>query len=143
MRSKLSLLAGLLLLALVSQAQTITASPDSAKVVFYRGSQMYRAAMNFTIRANGEEQCRISNKRYFVYSSLPNTVKFTSVMGGLNIPDKEVLELTLEKGKVYYVQCDIKSSFITDRIEMTEVTESTGKKKIVNLKPDNCMNSKN
>lgn len=63
-------------------------------------------------------------------------------MGGLNIPDKEVLELTLEKGKVYYVQCDIKSSFITDRIEMTEVTESTAKKKMVNLKPDNCMTSR-
>ncbi|WP_307143536.1 DUF2846 domain-containing protein [Siphonobacter sp. SORGH_AS_1065] len=120
----------------------MSASADSAKVVFYRGSQMYRAAMNFTIRANGEEQCRISNKRYFVYSCLPNTVKFTSVMGGLNIPDKEVLELTLEKGKVYYVQCDIKSSFITDRIEMTEVTESTAKKKMVNLKPDNCMTSR-
>lgn len=142
MYSKLSLLAGLLLMGCLAQAQTITASADSAKVVFYRGSQMYRAAMNFTIRANGEEQCRISNKRYFIYTTLPNTVKFTSVMGGLNIPDKEVLELTLEKGKVYYVQCDIKTSFLTDRIEMTEVTESTGKKKIVNLKPDNCMNSK-
>ena len=117
-------------------------SPESATVVFYRGSQLWRAAVNFTIRANGEELCRLSNNRFLVYRTPPKTVNFSNVAGGLNIPSKEKLEMQLEAGKVYYVQCDIKSGLFADRMEMTEVTESTAKRKMEGVKPDNCIQSK-
>lgn len=116
-----------------------TLAADSATVYFYRGSQFYRAGVNFTIRANGQEICRLSNKRYLVYKTMPGKVSFTSVAGGLNIPDKEKFDLELEAGKSYYVQCDIKTSFVADRMEMTEVMPSTAKNKMEKLAPDNCM----
>jgi hypothetical protein len=117
-------------------------SPENATVVFYRGSQLWRAAVNFTIRVDGVELCRLSNNRFLVYRTLPKTVNFTNVAGGLNIPDKEKLEMQLEAGKIYFVQCDIKSGFFTDRMEMTEVTESTAKRKMDGIKPDNCIQNK-
>ena len=114
-------------------------SADSATVIFYRGGQLWRALVNFTIRANGQELCRLSNNRYVVYKSAPQKCTFTNVAGGLNIPDKEKLEIELEGGKMYFVQCDIKSGLFTDRMEMTEVTESSAKRKLAGTSPDNCM----
>lgn len=145
---KLLLIALLPVLALLFAAQPhdgpkgtskTTVAADSATVFFYRGSQFYRAGVNFTIRANGEEICRLSNKRYLIYKRLPGKVSFTSVAGGLNIPDKEKFDLELEAGKSYYIQCDIKTSFVADRMEMTEVMPSTAKNKMEKLTPDNCM----
>ena len=141
MKKMLTLLA-LMLFANVIYGQEFTlksTSPDSATVIFYRGGQFAGAAINFTIRANGTELCRLSNNRYMVYKSLPKKCVFSNVAGGLNIPDKEILEIDLERGKMYFVQCDLKVSFFAQRMEMTEVTESTAKKKLVGTLPDNCM----
>jgi Protein of unknown function (DUF2846) len=139
---KILTLSIIMLLANVVYGQEFTlksTSPDSATVIFYRGGQLWRALVNFTIRANGVELCRLSNKRYMVYKTTPQKCTFTNVAGGLSIPDKEKLEIDLEGGKMYFVQCDVKSGFITDRMEMTEVTESTAKRKLAGTLPDNCM----
>ena len=113
---------------------------DEATVYFYRGKQFASGMQNFVLRADGKEICRLSVKRYVVYKGQPGKVAFSAVEGGLAIPKKETLELELEAGKEYYVQCDVKSGIVTTRMEMTEVTASTGKKKMEGLQPDNCMN---
>jgi hypothetical protein len=112
---------------------------DSATVYFYRGKQFSASLVNYVLLANDKEICRLSVKRYVVYKGLPGKVYFTSREGGLAIPKKEQLELDLEAGKSYYVQCDVKTGLVTTRMEMTEVTESTAKKKMEGLQPDNCM----
>ncbi|MBO0947602.1 DUF2846 domain-containing protein [Fibrella forsythiae] len=119
-------------------AQTPEPSKDMATVVFYRPAQFARAAVNFTIRANGTELCRLSNKRYFSAQLKPGKVEFTSNAGGLNIPDKDGLSLDMEANKVYYIQGDVKVRFMSDKLVLTEVTESTAKKKLPEMKPDNC-----
>lgn len=124
-------------------AQLPTPSPDKATVVFYRTPQFARAAVNFTIRANGAELCRLSNKRYFVTKLDPGQVDFTSVAGGLNIPDKDGLSLKLEANKVYYIQGDVKVRFMSDKLLLTEVTESTAEKKLPDMKLDNCATGTN
>jgi hypothetical protein len=126
----------------VDASNAIKPSPDQATFVFYRGGQFWRALVNFTIRANGEELCRLSNNRFMLYTAKPQKIVFTNVAGGLNIPDKEKLEIDAEAGKIYYIQCDIKSGFFADRMEMSEVTESTAKKKLKDVTADNCMKSK-
>jgi hypothetical protein len=139
---KIFTLSAIMLLANVIYAQEFTlksTSPDSATVIFYRGGQFAGATLNFTIRANGTELCRLSNNRYMIYKTTPKKCVFTNVAGGLNIPDKESLEMDLEGGKVYFVQCDLKMSFFAQRMEMTEVTESTAKRKLAGALPDNCM----
>jgi hypothetical protein len=139
---KILTLSVIMLLANVVYGQEFTlksTSPDSATVIFYRGGQFAGATINFTIRANGIELCRLSNNRYMIYKTAPKKCIFTNVAGGLNIPDKESLEMDLEGGKMYFVQCDLKVSFFAQRMEMTEVTESTAKRKLAGTLPDNCM----
>jgi len=116
---------------------------DMATVVFYRPAQYAGAAVNFTIRANGTELCRLSNKRYFRTKLKPGKVDFTSVAGGLNIPDKDVLNLELEANKVYFIQGDVKIRFMSGELVLTEVTESSARKKLPELKPDNCNTESN
>ena len=124
-------------------AQIPEPSPDMATVVFYRPPQFSRSGVNFTIRANGTELCRLSNKRYFISRLKPGQVDFTSVAGGLNIPDKDGMSMKLEANKVYYFQGDIKTRFMSDKLVLTEVTESTAQKKLPDMKPDNCMTASN
>lgn len=114
-------------------------SPDVSTFIFYRGGSFGQAFVNFTIRANGDELCRLSNGRFMVYKTTPQKIIFTNVAGGLNIPDKENLEIDAEAGKVYYIQCDVKVNLFTNRMEMSEVVESTAKKKLNNVTADNCM----
>ncbi|RAK63170.1 DUF2846 domain-containing protein [Hymenobacter edaphi] len=121
-----------------AQGPVPTATPDMATVVFYRPPMLAQAATNFTVRANGAELCRLSNKRYFVTKLKPGETSFTSVAGGLNLPDQDKFDMTLEAGKVYYIQGDVKTRLMTVKMVFTEVTESTYKKKNADLKPDNC-----
>lgn len=122
---------------------TTTLAADSATVYFYRGKQFSASLVNYVLLANDKEICRLSVKRYVMYKAVPGKVYFTSREGGLAIPKREQLELDLEAGKSYYVQCDVKTGLITTRMEMTEVTESTAKKKMDGLQPDNCMTKAN
>ncbi|GAB3826400.1 DUF2846 domain-containing protein [Hymenobacter jeollabukensis] len=121
-----------------AQGPVPTPTPDMATVVFYRPPMLAQAATNFTVRANGAELCRLSNKRYFVSKLKPGETAFTSVAGGLNLPDQDKFDMTLEAGKVYYIQGDVKTRLMTVKMVFTEVTESTYKKKNADLKPDNC-----
>lgn len=116
-------------------------SPDVSTFIFYRGGAFGQAFVNFTIRANGDELCRLSNGRFMVYKTTPQKITFTNVAGGLNIPDKEKLEIDAEAGKVYYIQCDVKVNLFTNKMEMSEVMESTAKKKLKSVTADNCMNN--
>src|SRR6476661_3246672 len=83
-----------------AQGPVPTPTPDMATVVFYRPPMLAQAGVNFTIRANGAELCRLSNKRYFVTKLKPGETSFTSVAGGLNLPDQDKFDMTLEAGKV-------------------------------------------
>ncbi|MEZ0486283.1 DUF2846 domain-containing protein [Fibrella aquatica] len=143
MRSFICSMVALLAIASAATAQIPEPTKDMATVVFYRPAQFTRAAVNFTIRANGTELCRLSNKRYFSAQLKPGKVEFTSVAGGLNIPDKDGLSLDLEANKVYFIQGDVKVRFMSDKLIFTEVTESTAKKKLPDMKPDNCNTASN
>lgn len=126
-----------------AQDVSIPAEKDKAVVVFYRKKQFAGAALNFTIRANGQEICRLSNKRYLIYKTPPGKTEFTTVAGGLNIPDKDKLVLNLQAGKVYYIQGDMITRFFTNKMELSEVTESTAQKNLPEMKPDNCNTAQN
>ncbi|MBO0933701.1 DUF2846 domain-containing protein [Fibrella aquatilis] len=143
MRPILCLIVSLISSVSIALAQIPEPSPDMATVVFYRPPQFARAGVNFTIRANGAELCRLSNKRYFIQKLKPGQTEFTSVAGGLNIPDKDGISMKLEANKVYYFQGDVKVRFMSDKLVLTEVTESTAQKKLPEMKPDNCMTASN
>ncbi len=112
---------------------------DKAMVVFIRPAEITSALDNWVLMANGEEFCRISNNRYVTYLAKPGKVSFSSKRGGIGIgKPKSSLELELEAGKTYYVQCDIKTNLINVRILLNEITLSTAKRFLEKAKPDNC-----
>ena len=113
--------------------------PDKALVIFIRPPEMQSALDNWVLTAGDNDFCRISNNRYVTYITNPGTVVFSSRRGGIGIgKPKDHLELELEAGKTYYVQCDIKSNLINVRILLNEITLSTAKKFFEKVKPDNC-----
>lgn len=124
---------------LFAQTTLPTAPADKAMVIFIRPSEMQSALDNWVLMANDEEFCRISNNRYVTYVCAPGTVTFTSKRGGIGIgKPKDKLEMDLEAGHTYYVQCDIKSNLINIRILLNEITLSTAKKFFEKAQPDNC-----
>lgn len=130
-----------MLLGIIANAQdTIPSAPsDKALIIFIRPPEMASALDNWVLMADDNEFCRISNNRYVTYLSMPGKVIFSSKRGGLGIgKPKDHLELELEAGKTYYVQCDIKSNLINIRILLNEITKSTAKKFLLKAKPDNC-----
>ena len=116
---------------------------DKALVVFIRPSELNSALDNWVLMADGEEFCRVSNNRYVTYLSKPGSVEFSSKRGGIGIgKPKDLLKMDLEGGKIYYVQCDIKSNLINVRILLNEIMPSTAKKFLEKAKPDNCETKK-
>ena len=138
---KLLFIFSLCMSGLSSFAQTeLPAAPaDKALVVFIRPAEMQGALANWVLIANDEEFCRISNNRYVTYLAQPGKITFSSKRGGIGIgKPKDFLEMELEAGKTYYVQCEIKTNLINIRILLNEITLSTAKKFFAKAKPDNC-----
>jgi hypothetical protein len=113
--------------------------PDKATVIIYRRLETNQWTTNFVIRANGEAVCRLSNNRYVVYKTKPGQVDFTTVAGGLQIPDKDLLPLDLQAGKVYFLQADVLTRFGSNKLILSEVTQSTAQRNLPGTLPDRCM----
>lgn len=111
-----------------------------ATVVIYRTPQFQGAANNWAIFDNQERLCKLSNKRFMIYQTLPGETDFRAQVGGLATWPKKVtgLEIPLEAGEVYFVKTNLKVSFVRARVELVEVVERTAKKELANLQLDYC-----
>ncbi len=113
--------------------------PAPATIFIYRSGEFFAGGLNYSLFANGEKICKLSNGRYLTYSAPPGTLPQTAPPGRVKLLKRETeLALNVEAGKRYYVRCDVKSSVMRTRLEMTEVTESTGRRNLDKLSPDNC-----
>jgi hypothetical protein len=111
----------------------------TATVYIYRGGQFMGALANYAVYVNGQKICKLSNERYIEYQAKPGTLTFMAKNGGVEVFKKETgLELPVEAGHKYYVRGDIKASITRARMELSEVTESTAKRDMAKLTPDNC-----
>lgn len=113
-----------------------------ATVYVYRSGEFFAGGLNYSIFANGEKICKLSNGRYLTYQARPGTVRLTAHRGGVELLKRETeLALLVEAGKRYYVRCDVKSSVMRTRLEMAEVEENTGQRDLAKLSPDNCQSA--
>lgn len=121
------------------QSEIPSAPADKALVLFIRPSELNAALDNWVLMADGDEFCRISNNRYVTYLAKPGKITFSAKRGGIGIgKPKTGLDLEVEAGKTYYVQCDVKTNLINVRILLNETTFNTAKKFMEKAKPDNC-----
>ncbi|MFD2571513.1 DUF2846 domain-containing protein [Spirosoma soli] len=127
-----------------NQSTESIASPDYATVYIYRGGQFFGSGLNYSIFANGEKICKLSNNRYIEYKAKPGKLSLTAQRGGIEVFKRETgLDLDVEAGKKYYVRGDQKSSITRTRLEMSEVTENTAKRDMAEMTVDNCQQTMN
>lgn len=117
----------------------VRATADFATVIIYRGGQAFGLGLNYSIYANGEKICKLSNNRYIEYKAKPGKLTLTAQRGGIEVFKRETgIDLDVQADKKYYVQGDVKSSITRTRLELSEVTENTAKRSMKDMTVDNC-----
>lgn len=128
-------------LSLISMAQSAGDRPsaDSSFIYIYRSGQFGGSLSNWTIYVDEQKTCKLSNNRFIRVFVKPGKHNVSAKMSGVGVFKKETeVDIDAEKGSSYYVACNIKSSITRARLEMLEVTKSTGVKQMENMTLDNC-----
>jgi len=114
-------------------------SGDSCFIFIYRGGQLTGSLANWTIYVDEQKLCKLSNNRYIQVPVKPGKHQVTAKLSGVSVMKKETeVEIDAEPGGSYYVACNVKQSITRARLEMIEVTKSTGTKQMENMSMDNC-----
>lgn len=122
-----------------SDAAPVASADDSSFIYIYRGGQFGGALTNFSIFLDEVKLCKLSNDRYFKIAVAPGTHTVSAKQGGVGVFKKETeVEVDVEKGKSYYVSCNMKQSITRVRLEMQEVMPKTGMRDIEKMQVDNC-----
>ena len=112
---------------------------ETATVYIYRVGQFTAAGANWSVFADGEKICKLSNNKFIKQELKPGKHIYEAKVGGVGLLKKETeLELEMEAGKTYYIACNVKASFTRARMELIEVTKSTGEKQMAKMSLDNC-----
>jgi hypothetical protein len=112
---------------------------ENATIYIYRVGQFSGAAANWSIWADGQKICKISNNKFLKLELPAGKHEFDAKVGGVGILKKETnVEIEAESGRSYYIACNIKTSFTRARLELIEVTKSTADKQMAKMTLDNC-----
>ncbi len=122
-----------------AEAPAVTSSDSKAKVVIYRDKQFAGSALNFAIYINDVKLCKLSNNRYIEWEVDPGEVVINAKRGGIEAFKKKTeIKLDTESGGVYFIRCDLKSSLMRTRMELSEVTENTAERDMEEMQRDDC-----
>jgi hypothetical protein len=91
----------------------------------------------FTAFIDDSLVCKLNNKRFSVHTVSPGTHKFTVQFAGKKSKDKaEPISIDIEAGKTYYVQMIFQSGFFANNLYCQEVTASSARAILPQLKQD-------
>jgi hypothetical protein len=91
---------------------------------------------------DGEKICKLSNNRFIKVEVPAGKHRISSKIGGIEVMKKETeVEIEAEPGNTYYVACNMKQSVMRARLEMIEVTKSTGEKQLKGMTLDKCQDT--
>jgi len=114
-------------------------SAENATVFIYRVGQFGAAANNWAVFADGQKICKLSNNKFIKHEVAPGKHVYTAKIGGPVLLKKETgVEIDAEAGKSYYIACNVKTSITRARLELLEVTKSSGEKQMAKMSLDNC-----
>lgn len=125
-------------------APTVAATDGGgkAKLIIYRDKQFAGSALNFAIYINDVKLCKLSNNRYIEWEVDPGEVVVNAKRGGIEAFKKKTdIKLDAEAGATYYIRCDLQSSLMRTRMEMSEVTENTAKRDMEEMSADDCQDN--
>lgn len=139
----ISLLAGIVLCLGTMTASAKGDEPankTTAKIILFRPFNFTNWSNNFSIFANNQRICKLSNNRFVEYEVAPGAVSLKS-NASFGISERKFLDLNVEAGKTYFVRCDVLNQFFAMTLDMTPIADEMGKKylQMYNVKPDVCM----
>jgi hypothetical protein len=112
---------------------------ETATIYIYRTGQFAGAGNNWAMFLDGEKICKLSNNRFIKVEVPAGKHRISSKIGGIEVMKKETeVEIEAEPGNTYYVACNMKQSVMRARLEMIEVTKSTGEKQLKGMTIDKC-----
>ena len=123
---------------------TVAATDDGgkAKLVIYRDKQFAGSALNFAIYINDVKLCKLSNNRFIEWEIEPGEVVVNAKRGGIEAFKKKTeIKLDAEAGATYYIRCDLQSSLMRTRMEMSEVTKNTANRDMEDMEADDCQDN--
>jgi hypothetical protein len=112
---------------------------DSSFIYIYRAGQFSGSLSNWAMFVDDKKICKLSNGKFIKVYVPPGKHKVSAKIGGADLFKKETeLEVEAEPGGTYYIACNIKQSITRARLEMIEVTKSTGQKQMEKMTLDKC-----
>ncbi len=117
----------------------VTSSEGKAKLIIYRDKQFAGSTLNFALYINDVKLCKLSNNRYIEWEVDPGEVVINAKRGGIEAFKKTTeIKLNAQAGGIYYIRCDLQSSLMRTRMEMSEVTENTATRDMAEMQKDDC-----
>lgn len=136
---KLLLLVAFFGVTQLSFSVTHSKKPELAVIYVYRTGQFSGSLSNWSIFVDELKICKLSNNKYIKIPIKPGKHTISAKLAGVSVMKKETeIEINAESGGNYYVACNIKQSIMRARLEMIEVTKSTGSKQMEKMTMDNC-----
>jgi Protein of unknown function (DUF2846) len=100
-----------------------------ALIVFYREQRMAGAAIQFRVNQNAVPIGSLTNGSVMFRDVDPGQYGFSS-----EVVTGDSLSLTVEAGKIYFVQGTVRMGYFAGRPKFTVVDEATARKAVANIK---------
>ena len=127
----------LLLLSVATYGQADTTRKSTVYVL--RSTGFTGSARQFKIFVDGNLVCKMKNDSYLILEIVPGRHAFAVQMDGQTLREStEKVDINVESGKDYYLSCVLKTDAMWSTAQMDELTENSGKAKIMKLKKMSC-----
>lgn len=110
---------------------------ETGKIYFLRSTGFVGSATAFKTFIDGEFVCNLNNKKYSIHEVSAGKHECSVQFGGKISKEKaEKFEVTVEPGKVVYVQIVFETGAFINNVYCEEITENTAKKKMEIMQED-------
>ncbi|MCF6222405.1 MAG: DUF2846 domain-containing protein [Flavobacteriaceae bacterium] len=95
-------------------------------VYFIRGKGFSGSATSFSALIDKNRVCKLNNRRYSVHEITPGLHDFEAQFSGKKGKGKaEIIDITIEAGKTYYIQMVMQESLLINDVSPFEITRNS------------------
>ncbi|MEO7922645.1 MAG: DUF2846 domain-containing protein [Chitinophagaceae bacterium] len=123
--------------SLFAQNSTKDSTAKTGKVYFLRATGMSTSMKRFFAFIDDELVCKLDEKTYSIHALKPGKHVFSVQFGGKKSKQKnKQIDITIEAGKLYYIQMAVQQDIWTANINCQEITENSAKKMMTDLREE-------
>ena len=119
------------MLSVFAQMRPNSTNSQTATILVYRSNALMSSARKYWVYANSKPICKLGVRRHCQVSIPSGPVTFTTKLAGLSLVPKKrpSLPLTLQSGKTYYLQADLKTKLLPLQaiLPLSEVVPNSSK----------------